>query len=141
MNPARRENPLANVISVEVLEKLPPWLRSALERALQETEILRENGAYEGMAARLAVLRKIGSAAAEYLDTEVTTAEAARLTGKCEETIRRSIRKGTMSSRREGTRGHHRVRIADLEHVVGSAVPSYDPIADAQNIAKLRRGA
>ena len=64
---------------------------------------------------------------------------AARETGVCEETIRRAVREGRIADRRANPKGRHRVRRGDLQRIAGGTSPPYDPIADAQSIAQLRR--
>ena len=60
-------------------------------------------------------------------------ADAAEATGRCEETIRRAVRSGTLADRRPGGRGRHRVRRGDLP-----SIGSYDPAADAVRLATKR---
>src|SRR5947208_11895536 len=118
---------------------LPPWLAAFVLEAQRETDTLRENGAEQAAAARVALLRKLVAAAEIYLDTELDAAEAAVETGRCEETIRRAVRDGTIPDRRANLKGRHRVRRGDLHKLAVPEAPSYDPDADAQDIARLRR--
>ena len=120
-------------------EGLPPWLAAFVREALQETDALRENGADHVAAARMTLLKKLLAAATAWLDAELDTAEAAHETGRCEETIRRAVRDGTMPDRRANPKGHIRVRRGDLEKLAAANARPYDPSADAQSIAKLRR--
>src|SRR5437899_1447520 len=71
---------------------LPPWLAAFVLEAQRETDTLRENGAEQAAAARVALLRKLIAGAQIYFDTELDAAAAASETGRCEETIRRGCR-------------------------------------------------
>ncbi len=118
---------------------LPPWLAAFVLEAQHETDTLRENGAEQAAAARVALLRKLIAAAQAYLDAELDANEAAIETGRCEETIRRAVRDGTIPDRRANPKGRHRVRRGDLQKLAAPPAASYDPGADAQDIARLRR--
>jgi len=118
---------------------LPPWLAAFVLEAQCETETLRENGAEQAAAARLALLRKLVAAAAAHLDAEIDIHEAAREKGVHEETIRRAVRGGRIPDRRANPKGRHRVRRGDLDRVADSPNRPYDPTTDAQSIAQLRR--
>ena len=118
---------------------IPPWLAAFLLEAQHETETLRDNGAEQAAAARVALLRKLIAAAQVYFDTELDAAEAALETGRCEETIRRAVRDGTIPDRRANPKGRHRVRRGDLQKLAAPEIRPYDPDADAQDIARLRR--
>ena len=118
---------------------LPPWLAAFVLEAQRETDSLRENGAEQAAAARLALLRKLLAAAAAHLDAEIDIHEAAREKGVCEETIRRAVRGGRIPDRRANPKGRHRVRRGDLDCVAESPGRPYDPTTDAQGIAQLRR--
>jgi hypothetical protein len=126
-------------IGLDLPEGTPPWLAAFILEAQRETDTLRENGADQAVAARLALLRKLVAAAAAYLDAEIDIHEAAREKGVCKETIRRAVREGRIPDRRANPRGRHRVRRGDLNRVAESPGPPYDPITDAQGIAQLRR--
>ncbi len=118
---------------------LPSWLARFVREAAQETETLRENGAEQAAAARTGLLKKLLGAAQAYLDTELGAGEAARETGRCEETIRRAVRNGAIPDRRANPRGRHKIRRADLQKLATPSGRAYDPDADAQDIARLRR--
>ena len=118
---------------------LPPWLAAFIAEAQRETGTLRENGAEQAAAARTALLRKLLDAARAWLDAQIDIHEAAQEKGVCEETIRRAVRAGWIPDRRANPRGRHRVRRGDLERIADSPARSYDPDADAQDIARLRR--
>src|SRR5437773_3711656 len=118
---------------------LPPWLAAFVLEAQRETDTLRDNGAEQAAAARVALLRKLIAAARIYLDTELEAAEAALETGRCEETNRRAVRDGTIPDRRANPKGRHRVRRGDLQKLAAPEIRPYDPDADAQDIARLRR--
>jgi hypothetical protein len=124
---------------LDLPEGTPPWLAAFIHEALRETDTLRENGAEQAAAARLAILKKLLNAAAAQLDEEIDIHEAAREKGVCEETIRRAVRDGRMPDRRANPKGRHRVRRGDLNRVAEPPGPPYDPITDAQGIAQLRR--
>ncbi len=118
---------------------LPPWLAAFILEAQRETDTLRENGAEQAAAARLALLRKLVAGAAAHLDAEIDIHEAAREKGVHEETIRRAVRGGRIPDRRANPKGRHRVRRGDLDRVADSPGRPYDPTTDAQGIAQLRR--
>jgi excisionase family DNA binding protein len=118
---------------------LPRWLASFITRAQDETELLRDNGAHQAATARTRLIDGLLVAAAEWLDAEIDVAEAARSAGVCEETIRRAIRRGDIPDERPQRRGRHRVRRSDVERFAAGNGPTYDPDADAQDIARLRR--
>ncbi len=121
------------------LEGLPPWLAAFVREALRETETLRENGAEQAAAARTALLKKLVASAAAWLNAELDTATAAQETGRCEETIRRAVRDGTIPDSRANRKDHIRVRRGDLQKLAALQPGPYDPSADAQDIARLRR--
>jgi hypothetical protein len=85
------------------------------------------------------LLKKLVAAAQSYLDAELDAGEAALETGRCEETIRRAVRDGTIPDRRANPKGRHRVRRGDLLKLAAPPNDRYDPDADAQDIARLRR--
>ena len=118
---------------------LPPWLAAFVLEAQRETETLRENGAEQAASARIALIRKLVVAAQAYFDTELDASEAALETGRCEETIRRAVRDGSIPDRRANPKGRHRVRRGDLLKLAAPPPHPYDPDADAQDIARLRR--
>lgn len=120
-------------------EDLPSWLAAFVQEARRETETLRENGAEQAAAARIALLKKLVGAAHAWLDAELDPHEAAHETGRCEETIRRLVRAGAIPDRRANPRGRHRIRRGDLQTVAPPESRPYDPTADAQSIAQLRR--
>jgi excisionase family DNA binding protein len=118
---------------------LPPWLVAFVDEALRENQTLAENGAGQAVTAREALLQKLIMAAQQYLDGEITVEEAASILGRHPETIRRAVRKGALPDGRSKPRGRHRIRRGDLESLAGYRTGAYDPIADAQDIAKRRR--
>ena len=126
-------------MDLPIPEGLPPWLAAFVLEAQRETDTLRENGAEQAAVARLALLRKLVVTAQTYLDTELDAAEAALEMGRCEETIRRAVRDGTIPDRRANPKGRHRVRRGDLQKLAAPSTGPYDPDADAQDIARLRR--
>ena len=118
---------------------LPDWLVTFVSEARLETETLRKNGAHQAATARDAAIDGLLVAATAWLDAEVDVSEAARTVGVCEETIRRAVRRGDIPDQRDQPRGRHRIRRGDLEQFAGKVSQSYDPDADAQDIARLRR--
>ena len=126
-------------LDLELPEDTPPWLAAFVLEAQRETDTLRENGAEQAAAARLALLKKLIAAAAAQLNEEIDIHEAAREKGVCEETIRRAVRDGRIPDLRANPKGRHRVRRGDLNRVAETPGPPYDPITDAQGIAQLRR--
>ena len=118
---------------------LPPWLVAFVEEALRENQTLAENGAGQAVTAREALLQKLIGAARQYLDSEITVEEAATLLGKHPETIRRAVRKGALPDDRSKPRGRMHIRRGDLELLAGPRTEGYDPVADAQDIARRRR--
>jgi hypothetical protein len=135
---------LADITQNELgLPGLPPWLGAFVRDAMQETGTLRENGAEQAAVARTALLQKLIGAARAWLDAELDLHEAAQETGRCEETIRRAVRAGSIPDRRANRNGRHRIRRGDLQSVATPERPpydpTYDPTADAQSIAQLRR--
>jgi|SRR5438477_8906361 len=118
---------------------LPWWLARFVREATQETDTLHENGADQAAAARTGLLKKLVHAAHAYADTELDAGEAARETGCCEETIRRAVRNGAIPDRRGNPRGRHKIRRGDLQKLATPSARVYDPDADAQDIARLRR--
>src|SRR3989441_1076806 len=126
-------------LGLDLPDGLPPWLASFVLEAQRESDALRDNGAEQAAAVRLALLRKLITAAAAQLDEEIDIHEAAREKGVCEETIRRAVRDGRIPDRRANPKGRHRVCRGDLNRVADSPAPPYDPVTDAQGIAQLRR--
>lgn len=118
---------------------VPPWLAAFVLEAQHETDTLRENGAEQAAAARLALLRKLLTAADTHLDAEIDIHEAAKERGVCEETIRRAVRAGAIPDRRANPRARHKIRRGDLGKLAAPETRPYDPTTDAQSIAQLRR--
>ena len=133
MAPGSRELPLP--------DGLPAWLATFVLDALAETSTLRENGVEEAVTARLAVLRKLLHAADAWLNEELDTAAAAHDRGCAEETIRRAVREGRIPDRRANPKARIRIRRRDLQKRAAPETYSYDAVADAQDIARLRRKA
>ena len=126
-------------VGFDLPDGIPPWLAAFVQEALRETETLRENGAEQATSARLALLKKLVTAAAAFLDAEIDTHQAAREAGRCQETVRRAIREGALPDRRATPRGRHRIRRGDLHKLAAQETRPYDPDTDAQDIARLRR--
>lgn len=131
-------NSMAQVDFV-VPDGLPDWVAAFVRDALSDTAVLQENGAVEAGAARIALLRHLVAAADAWLDQELDTTTAAREAGRSTETIRRAVRAGRIPDRRSHAKSHITVRRRDLNKLAPTATASYDPIADAQDIARLRR--
>ena len=129
---------ISDSLGVEVPRGLDPWLLDFLDQATKETDVLRRNGADGQAAARDSMLRDLLRMAADWLNTEIDVPEAAQILGRCEETVRRSIRDGELPDLRTGSRGRHKTRRGDVLAAAGGG-RKYDPVADAQGIAKLRR--
>ena len=131
-----------DAVTLETLplpDGLPPWLAAFISEALRETDTLRENGADQAASARMALLKKLVAAAAAWLNAELDTVTAAEETGRCEETIRRAVRDGAIPDSRANRKDHIRVRRGDLQKLAAHHPGPYDPSADAQDIARLRR--
>src|SRR5882724_12026620 len=120
-------------VDLPLPDGLPPWLAAFVLQAQRETDTLRENGAEQAAAARLALLRKLVAAAAAHLDAEINIHEAAREKGVHAETIRRAVRGGRIPDRRANPKGRHRVRRGDLHTLATPPAHPYDPDADAQD--------
>ncbi len=124
---------------VTIPDGLPSWLVAFVRGALGENRTLADNGARQAVIARVALLTRLLEEAKRYLDAEVGIREAAAVTGRHPETIRRAVRKGVLSDHRTTPRGRHRLRRGDLEQLARPRAKAYDPIADAQDIATRRR--
>jgi hypothetical protein len=130
---------VSDLLGLDLPEGTPPWLAAFVLEAQRETDTLRDNGAEQAAAARTALLKKLVGAAQAYLDAELDAGEAAVEIGRCKETIRRAVRDGTIPDRRANPKGRHRVRRGDLQKLAAPPTSRYDPDADAQDIARLRR--
>ena len=126
-------------VDLDLPDGLPPWLAAFILEAQRETNTLSDNGADQPAAARTALLRKLLDAAQEWLDQELDSKTAAAEKGVCEETIRRAVRAGAIPDRRVNPRARHKIRRGDLQKVAAPSSHPYDPSADAQDIARLRR--
>lgn len=124
---------------VDLPDGLSPWLETFVREALSDTHVLRVNGAEEAATARTALIKKLLASASGWLDAEIDVAEAAQITGLCEETVRRAVREGILPDRRRNPRGRHRIRRGDLQKFATPRGRPYDPNADAQDIARRRR--
>jgi hypothetical protein len=119
---------------------LPTWLAELAHRTMAQVEILVANWALEAAFVRLKMLREILDAEQVWSEGEVSVDEAATMTKRCPETIRRSVNDGRVPSRRNGERGHHRIRRGDLHLVEKKQNGKYDVHADAQDIVRKRAG-
>jgi hypothetical protein len=134
-------SPSADRLELTLPDGLPAWLHAFVRDALAETTILRQNGAEGAVAARMAVLRKLIHSADGWLNEELDTAAAAQEQGCAEEAIRRAVREGRIPERRVNQKAHIAIRRRDLQLLAAPGTDSYDAIADAQDIARLRRKA
>lgn len=110
-------------VHTQVPSGLPPWLAALVREAAQETDTLRVNGAEQAATARTVLVTKLIGAAQAWLDAELDPHAAARETGRCEETIRRAVRHGTIPDRRPNPRGRHRIRRGDLQKLAPPPLP------------------
>ena len=124
--------------SVALPPELPAWLAEALQSALEETEVVRQNGAHEAATARDRMLQQIIAAAEAWLSGEISTDEAAALIERDPETVRRAVRSGAIRDARSRKKGRISIRRRDALRLVGGRQNGYDPVADAQDIAQLR---
>src|SRR5579862_9324283 len=132
-------SPAVDRLELSLPDWLPEWLRAFARDALTETATLQENGAEAAVAARMAILRRLVRAADVWLNQELDTAAAADETGACEETIRRAVREGRIPDRRANPKARITVLRRDLQKLAAPRTDSYDAVADAQDIARLRR--
>lgn len=86
----------------------------------------------------MALIEKLVTALSGWLDTAIDVDEAARITGVCHETIRRKLRSGHLPDRRPDRKGRYLIRRGDVRPFDARGRASYDPQADAQDIATLR---
>ena len=128
-------------LDISIPDGLPDWLATFLRDAHADTLVLHENGADEAAAARRALLRQLVAAADRWLNEELDAAAAAREAGRSTETIRRAVRAGRLPDNRKNPKAHIAVRRRDLYKLAAPETGSYDPNADAQDIARLRRKA
>jgi len=117
----------------------PDWIMAFVADVLVENDTLAQNGASQAVTARIALLARLLAALRHFLDGEITVDEAAALTGRHPETIRRALRSGSLPDRRDNPRGHYRVRRGDLASFATSDSGPYDARADAQDIAQQKR--
>jgi IS30 family transposase len=109
---------------------------------MREVSILLDNGADQAACGRVSSLVKMLDAERRWSDGFVSVEEAASLTGRCPETIRRELRRGKLAGGRAGDRGHYHIRRGDLAPLVDERRNRvYDAVADAQDVAKRRREA
>lgn len=128
-------------LDISIPDGLPDWLATFFREAQDDTVVLHDNGAAEAVAARTALLRELVAAADRWLNEELGADEAARETGRSTETIRRAVRAGRLPDSRTNPKAHIAVRRRDLQKLAAPETDSYDAVADAQDIARLRRKA
>lgn len=117
------------------------WLVEFIHHVNRGTAFLRQNGADAQANARDAVIRELLHRGGEHFDAEIGVEEAAAILGRDAETVRRAVRKGSLPDRRDNPRGHHRLRRGDVLSLDSKGQKTYDSAADAQDIAKRRKGA
>lgn len=139
MNQRKSADPLT--LASEIPDGLDSWLVEFVGEALAETGILFDNGAIPSATARESLLRKLIQCATAYFNQSVGVEEAAATLGISQETVRRRVRDGSLPDERENPRGHIRIKRRELVKVARSRERRYDPIPDAQDVAKLRRSA
>jgi excisionase family DNA binding protein len=115
---------------------LDAWLEQFVRDAMSLNDVLRASGAADAALVREKLLQQLLEGAEAWLSAEVSVAQAAERLGVSEETVRRRIRSRHLPARRNGDRGRFGI---ERRHLAGNARSCYDPIADAQDIAKLRR--
>lgn len=128
-------------VPLELANEMDEWLLAFIREAEHDTAILRENGADGPATARTTLVRKLAESAHAHLAAKLSVSDAARVIGCSEETIRRMVRRGTLTDERAEGCGHIRVRRGELTATCKRGRRPYDPIADAQDVAKLRRTA
>lgn len=116
-----------------------PWLAEVIEQAAKDTGVLWDNGAEASAKAREALLKQVVVAYERWQKETITVAEAAEMTGKSQETIRRQVRKGRLPAGRNSDQGHIRIRRGDVQRLEQRKTKKYNPLADAQDIARARR--
>jgi hypothetical protein len=135
------ESVTGNALTGRIPAGLDQWLVEFITNAERETAFLRENGAESQAKARETLILSLLSRASEHLDAEIGVDEAAELLGRDPETVRRAIRDGRLPDLRENPRGHHRTRRGNVIALNDRRKPTYNSAADAQDIAKRRKGA
>src|SRR6266850_8127837 len=119
----------------QALNRLHPCVAGFLAAASQENEVLRRCGATETAAIREVLLDQLVRHTHAWLDREVGVREAAQILGKSEETVRRAVRNGAISDRRDAPGARHRIPVGDLLELEPRSCKAgrkaYDPVADA----------
>jgi len=100
-----------------------------------ETDTLRTTAPSRRLGSWSPCCAKLIAAAQVYFDTELDAAEAASETGRCEETIRRAVRDGTIRTAAPTQRPPPRAPWR-LQKLAAPSTGPYDPDADAQDIAR-----
>src|SRR5690349_20097740 len=88
--------------AIELRSGLPDWMFEVAHSTMTDVSILLDNGADQAAHIRVSMVLKFVDAEKKWSDEEVDVEEAASLTGVCEETIRRKVRSGQLSSTRAG---------------------------------------
>src|SRR2546426_77482 len=93
-------------LGLDLPDGIPPWLAAFVLEAQRETDTLRENGAEQAAAARLALLKKLPAAAAAKVNQAgvcafTRHAQAARSCGRCLSMERRTGRASSIATRRK----------------------------------------
>jgi hypothetical protein len=124
--------------TIELRLGTPPWLVQFAQDTMHQVHILAKNGAKDAALARIATLCDALEAERQCGEEEMSVEEAARLTGRCEETIRRHVRARRLPVKRNGKRGRIHIRRGDLQAIEGKGCAKYDVHADAQDIVNRR---
>jgi excisionase family DNA binding protein len=117
---------------------IAPWLEEFIHNAAAQNAVLSAVGAEQAASIRHRLLQNLIADAERWLCTTVSVAEAAECLSVNEETVRRAIRAERLPAHRAGTRGRYRI---ERRHLATKRGMQYDPVADAQDIAKRRRSA
>lgn len=117
---------------------LPEWLAEVLPALLEETELLRKNGAHQAATARDRLVQRLLDAHETWLDQELSTEDVAAMMEQSTETVRRKVRSGVIPDTRTCKKGRMSVRRRDALRLVPGKQSGYDPVTDAQDIAQLR---
>lgn len=131
----------APIGALSLPDGLDRWLVEFIGKAVEENAILRSNGAITSAIARETLLSGLVTMARGYLDELIDLRAAARLMGTSEETARRKVRGGILPDTRSTRRSRIQVRRGDAIGLARPRTKRYDPVADAQDVAKLRRDA
>jgi hypothetical protein len=116
---------------------LEQWIVGFIQAATAENTLLQRNGALDQATARACLLHDLVRRAREWMENELDVKEAAQILDVSDESVRRAVRDGRIPDRRKNGMGRHRPRRGDV--LALKKGNRYNPAADAQDIAKLRR--